>query len=498
MKKRIALVGIYHESNTFNKRRTGYDDFENSHLLTGAAIVEQYEKAHHEIGGFIEALDKNAIELVPVFYAEATPGGMVCTDAYQRLKQELLQLLEAVLPVDAVLVVPHGAGVCETCPDMDGDWLQAVRKMVGPAIPVVGTLDPHANVSVQMIQQTTALIAYATNPHLDQRQTGIRAAQLLNRILLEGFSVKQELLQLPLSISIEQQHTNAEPCLSLYREVQEAAGAARATHVSIVLGFPYADVHEMGSAVIVIAGQGLDTTQLMTEINACFIKRLSQFRGEKLSPQRAIDQASQGEKPVLLLDMGDNVGGGSAGTSMFLMDLLEAAGATKAVICIHAPATVAALAGLGSGTRSVVALDALNVLNRAQPYRVTVLGHYKGHFREPDPRHGGQVQYNMGEVALLKTELGNLIVVTSLRVPPFSSRQLSCLGIELEGLNWIIAKGVNAPVAAYRDICPVMIQVNTPGETCADITLFDFKNRRRPLYPFETITGNETGNLPGI
>ncbi|MCF3107702.1 M81 family metallopeptidase [Niabella sp. CC-SYL272] len=498
MKKRVALVGIYHESNTFNKRLTVYEDFVNSRLLKGAAIIEQYKNAYHEIGGFIEALDKDAIELVPVFYAEATPGGTIGASAYLQLKQELLQLLEAVLPVDAVLVAPHGAGVCETCPDMDGDWLLAVRQLVGPTTPVVGTLDPHANVSVQMIQQTTALIAYATNPHLDQRQTGIKAAQLLNRILLEGLKVQQELLQLPLSISIEQQNTNTEPCRSLYREVQDIATAEGVIQVSIILGFPYADVYEMGTAVIVVTRQGENATQLFPELSACFMKRLPQFRGEKLNPEELLEQALTAERPVLLLDMGDNVGGGSAGTSMFLMDLLEAAGATKAVICMHDPATVRAVSGLKAGTRSAIAFHRLNPLNREQAYKVTVLDHRDGSFREPAPRHGGQVQYDMGKVALLKTDQGNLIVVTTFRVPPFSSRQLSSLGIVLEELNWIIAKGVNAPVAAYRDICPVMLQVNTPGETCADATRFDFKNRRKPLYPFETITGNETGNLAGI
>lgn len=498
MKKRVALVGIYHESNTFNKRLTVYDDFVNSRLLKGAAIIEQYKNAYHEIGGFIEALDKEAIALVPVFYAEATPGGMVRTDAYLQLKQELLQLLEEALPVDAVLVAPHGAGVCETCPDMDGDWLRAVRQLVGAAVPVVGTLDPHANVSVQMVQQTTALIAYATNPHLDQRQTGIKAAQLLNRILLGGFKVQQELLQLPLVISIEQQNTNTEPCLSLYREVQDIAGAAGVIQVSITLGFPYADVYEMGTAVIVITGEGVNTTSLIPELSTCFMKRLQQFCGEKLPPERVIEHTSQAARPVLLLDMGDNVGGGSAGKSMFLMDLLEAAKATKAVICIHDPATVRAVSGLGSGARSTITFNTLDALNREQSYAVTVLDHRDGYFREPDPRHGGQVQYDMGKVALLKTDLGNLIVITTLRVPPFSSRQLSSLGIVLEELNWIIAKGVNAPIAAYRDICPVIIQVNTPGETCADITQFNFKNRRRPLYPFDVITADETGDLSGI
>ncbi|MBZ4191397.1 M81 family metallopeptidase [Niabella beijingensis] len=485
--KKIALIGIYHESNTFNKRPTVYADFVNGHLLKGADIVAHYKNAHHEIGGFIEALNDAHIELIPVMYAEAAPGGTVTTETYLRLKAELGALLQQVLPVDGVLVAPHGAGVCEDYPDMDGDWLSYVRALVGTEVPIVGTLDPHANVSLLMIEKTNALFAYATNPHLDQRATGIKAAQLLKRLLFENTVFRQRLIQLPLSISIEQQNTNCEPCLSLYREVQRTAADHGALHVSIILGFPYADVPEMGTSLILITEGDSNWEQLITQLRSCFFSRLQQFRGEKLRLQAVLPDAGALKKPVLLLDMGDNVGGGAAGTSMYLMDLLEAAGQTRACICITHAATVEAIARFETGDRFELSFGHIDTLNREAPYSVTLISRGDGFFTEPDPRHGGQSAFNMGKVVVLKTANQNTIIVSSLKVPPFSSRQLTSLGIVLEEQNWIIAKGVNAPIAAFKDSCATILQVDTPGETCADITTFSFKNRSVPLYPFEAI-----------
>ncbi|MBO9618317.1 MAG: M81 family metallopeptidase [Niabella sp.] len=487
MKKKIAIIGIYHESNTFNKRPTVYADFENGHLLKGDAIIAHYKQAHHEIGGFIEAIDHEQVELVPVLYAEATPGGTVTTETYLRLKAELGALLQSVLPVDAVLVAPHGAGVCDAYPDMDGDWLSFVRTLVGVEVPIAGTLDPHANVSPLMIEATNALFAYATNPHLDQRATGIRAARLLNRMLFENTAVVQQLIQLPLSISIEQQHTGSEPCISLYREVQQIAADAGVLHASIILGFPYADVQEMGTSLILITDEHTMPETMVAQLRSCFLSRLPQFTGPKVRLQTILPDAASLQKPVLLLDMGDNVGGGSAGTSMYLMDLLEAAGQTRACICItHAP-TVTWVSRLEKGARFDISFEQIDAVNSPAPYAVTLVGILDGFFTEPDPRHGGQTQFNMGKVAVLQTDHQNIIIISSLKVPPFSSRQLTSLGIVVEELNWVIAKGVNAPIAAFKDTCATILQVDTPGETSADATTFIFKNRRVPLYPFEAI-----------
>src|SRR5690606_34837662 len=122
------------------------EDFRNGHFLVGEAIREEYRHAHHEIGGMLEVLDRHNIQVIPVMYAEATPGGTITADTYTSLSARMWSELEKVLPVDGCLVVPHGAGVSEDHPDMDGQWLRTLRQKVG-GIPIVGTLDLHANVS---------------------------------------------------------------------------------------------------------------------------------------------------------------------------------------------------------------------------------------------------------------------------------------------------------------------------------------------------------------
>src|SRR5690606_28508305 len=104
---------------------------------------------------------------------------IIASDTFEHLLKLMMAELEKVLPVDGCLVVPHGAAVSEDFPDMDGQWLSALRNRLGDAVPIVGTLDPHANVSELMAASTNALVAYSTNPHVDQRETGKKAANIL-------------------------------------------------------------------------------------------------------------------------------------------------------------------------------------------------------------------------------------------------------------------------------------------------------------------------------
>jgi microcystin degradation protein MlrC len=207
MSLRVALLGIYHESNTFVQKPTAMEDFKSDHFLLGDDIRKEYQDAHHEIGGMMQVMDKEGIEVLPIIMAIATPGGTVTAEAYNELLAIGLNGLEKLLPVDAVLVAPHGAGVSADFPDMDGHWLSKVREKVGNQIPIVGTLDLHANVSPLMVSSTNALVSYKKNPHVDMRQRGIEAAEILVDLLKGKTNPKQVLVQVPLAISIEQQLT---------------------------------------------------------------------------------------------------------------------------------------------------------------------------------------------------------------------------------------------------------------------------------------------------
>jgi len=487
MSYRIALLGIYHESNTFVDKPTSLVDFRNGHYLKGDSIRKEYQESHHEIGGMIEVLDREGLELVPVFFAEATPGGTIDAETYSTLLKEMLQELDKVLPVDACLVVPHGAGVSEEFPDMDGHWLSRVREIVGDAIPMVGTLDLHANVSPLMVNSTNALVSYKKNPHIDQRQRGAEAANLLVQLLNNKVRPVQELVQVPLAISIEQQFTDHEPCISLYDYADKLSKDDDILSISLLHGFPYADVHEMGTSVIVVSnGDSSKALATAKKLESYILERKETFVGDKNDIPSALKQINNSKMPVLLLDMGDNVGGGGPANNTCLLEAFEANKQHTYFVCIYDPQAVIEAAMHSPGDSFDLAIqgtgkDGPNTIN----LKVNLLRITEGNFREANPRHGGQVSFRMGKTAIVATDEGSTIMLTSLRTMPFSLQQLISSGIDPADFDAIVAKGVNAPIAAYSPVCPTIIQVNTPGVTQADMTLFNYQHKRKPLFPFE-------------
>lgn len=482
---RVAVLGIYHESNTFLPKKTTFEDFENGHLLRGEAIIEEYEKAHHELGGIIEVLRKNNVEIIPILYAEATPGGIITADTYERLLKEAMQgMKDVLLPVDGVMVVPHGAGVSEKYRDMDGHWLSELRKIVGHEMPIIGTLDPHANVSQLMVDSTNALVAYKTNPHVDQRAVGKEAAQIMVNFLANKISPKQVIRQFPLAISIEQQYTSAQPCKSLYQYVHSFLENEGVISVSVILGFPYADVAEMGSAIIVVADNEEKANHIAFKVEEYVLSRHHHFVGVKKSVKDVLEEIPQHEKPILMLDMGDNIGGGSPGNSLVLLKGLEEVENTRSFISIYDPEAVKICAQQQIGSAFDLTINGDEDVYSAE---VTLINLVLGKFSESTPRHGGQVNYDMGQTAIVKTKNKTTIMLNSLRTPPFSLQQLLSAEVEPLMQDVIVAKGVNAPIAAYGPVCGSIVQVNTPGYTQADMTLFNHKHRRKPLFPFENI-----------
>lgn len=479
---RVAIMGIYHESNTFIERTTGLQDFKNGRWLKGQAIIDEYKDAHHELGGAIEVFTNESIELVPIFYAETTPSGIVEETAYKAMLKEIIDGLKASLPLDACFVVPHGAGVAQNHRDMDGSWLAEVRNLVGN-IPVTGTLDAHANVSELMIKSTNALFPYQTNPHVDQRETGKRAARFLLSLLRGEVKAQQFLWQAPLAISIEKQNTFAEPCKSLHEFASRLCGSRQALHINVVLGFPYADVKEMGTSVIIIT-QSTEINEIKESLHSYFTTHLKEFVGEKEQLRDQLKQVAGKEKPVLFLDMGDNVGGGSDGNSTYLLEQLESTN-HKCFIAIFDPAAVSKCRDRKLNESFALSFGSNPVTKQPYNCEVTLAGMYSGKFSEKEPRHGGQVHYDMGDTLILSTPKGNIILLHSKRVPPFSLQQLLSCNINPGEFDIIVAKGVNAPIAAYSPVCPSIVFINSPGSTQADMTGFKYLHRRKPLFPFE-------------
>ncbi len=471
---RVGVVSIMHESNTFAADRTPLSAFMRDRLLSGEAVRDDLAGTHHEVGGFFDGLAAEGIEAVPVFAAWTMPGGRIDGASARELAVRHARAVKLAGQLDGWLVAPHGAAVSDAWTGLDADWLEWHRKTVGP-VPVVGTLDLHANLSERLVRSADAWFAYRTNPHLDQHETGVNAAKLLARTLRGEVKPTTAAAFPPMVVNIEAQATAESPCRELAAAADDIRGRPGVLAVSVLLGFPYADVPEMGAALTVTTDNDPELAKrYATELAGWWWDRREQFRGKLTSPEDAVRTAATAPGPVCLLDMGDNVGGGSPADSTVLIHELLRQGVGPAFAVLNAPDAVAKCA---VGGRVELSFG-----------RFAVVGLFDGIFEETEARHGGLKRYDQGPTAVVEGDTGLALMLTSRRTAPFSLRQLTAFGVDPARFRVLVAKGVHAPVAAYAPVCRTLIRVNTPGITSADLSHFTYEHRRRPLYPFEPDT----------
>ncbi len=342
-----------------------------------------------------------------------------------------------------------------------------------------------------MIDATDALIAYRTNPHLDQRPRGIDAARLMAQTLRQEIQPHQAAAFPPMAINIERQRTAEYPCAEQYEFADEMLGRPKVLSNSLMLGFPYADVPEMGSAVIVVTDNDGDSAKrLANEWGEFLWARRHDFVGKLVEVADAVDAATTHAGPVCLLDMGDNVGGGSPGDGTIIAHELDRRRIGPSFVCLFDPESAKLARSAGAGVRQRFAFGGKTDRLHGEPLEGTfqVLSVHDGRFDEPAVRHGGYTSFDQGATAIVQSENDLTVMLTSRRVPPFSLRQLTAFGLDPSSFRVIVAKGVHAPIAAYAPVCREFVRVNTPGVTCADLSRLEFRHRRRPMFPFETET----------
>ena len=485
---RIAIGGFMHESNTFAPLSTDLQRFRDGSLTYGDTVVPIWQDAHHEVGGFIEGGAKFGYDLVPVAMAWATPAGPVTDEFFNHFTDALATGCK-LARADGVLLALHGAMVTPKHPDADAEILRRIRAALGPNVPIAVTLDFHGNVSPQMAETANILVGYQTYPHVDQRQRGLVAAELLARAVKGEMRPVCHVAKPPMLLNLLGQDTSREPMAGLMRMAREMEKQPGILSVSLMAGFPYADVPEMGASVIVVAdGNRTHAKAAADELANAMWSVREQLNVPCPQPEAAVRTALTGTKsPALLIDLGDNIGGGSAGDGTVLLAELLKQRARGFVVVIHAPAAVeqAKTVGIG-GTLEVTVGGATGKLH-GEPVRVRgmVRSLHEGKWTEVEPRHGGRRQNDQGHTAVIDLADGNLLVLNTLRTPPFSLGQLTSLGIDPKQARVIVVKAAVAYKAAYDPIGGEIIEVDTPGLTAINAARFEYKRIRRPMYPLD-------------
>ncbi len=489
---RIGILSLIHESNTFAVTPTTLDLFRRDSLLTGEEVRLEYEGGLHQISGFFEGLAAADMEAVPIFYSSTPPSGTITKETCEELIRLMFEALEQAGPLDGLLVSPHGANAGEGSDyrDLDGFWLTQLRQRVGPQVPIVCVIDPHANLSARMVEACDATIAYRSNPHLDQKERGLEAADLLVGALRGAVKPVQRASMPLFAINIERQGTSLWPCQPLYELANSQLKIPGVLSNSIVLGFPYSDVEEMGSSAIVVTDNNPELAQqLADELTAYMIAHRDEFIGEYISVEDAVAEAVSSPGPICLLDMGDNVGGGSAADSTLIAHEIHRRGNTTSFVCLYDRQAQQQARDAGVGAELTLSMGGKTDDRHGEPLTadVTVQSLHDGAFEESEVRHGGLTHFDMGPTTVVTTGSGLTISLTSLRTVPVSLGVMTSINLNPADFQILIAKGVHAPVAAYGPVCTRLIRVNTTGATAADMRTFSYQYRRRPMHPFEEI-----------
>jgi microcystin degradation protein MlrC len=485
---RIAVGGFMHESNTFAAQSTDLRRFREGSLTYGDAVIPVWQDAHHEVGGFIEGAAKFNYEAVPVAMAWATPAGPVADEFFNHFTDALVTGFK-LARADGVLLALHGAQVTPKHPDADAETLRRVRAALGPKVPLAVSLDFHGNISPQMAETANILIGYQTYPHVDQRQRGLLAAELLVRAVENEVRPVCYVAKPPMLLNLLGQDTAREPMAGLMRQARAAEKLPGVLSVSLMAGFPYADVPEMGASVIAVTDGNRDAAKNVAEelAGAMWAVR-EQLNVVSPLPEEAVRKALACTKlPALLIDLGDNIGGGSAGDGTVLLAELLKQHAAGFVVPIYAPHAVAQAKDVGvGGTVEVTVGGSTGTLHGPSvKVRGVVRSLHDGKWVEAEARHGGRRQNDQGHTAVLDLADGNLVVLNSLRTPPFSLGQLTSLGIDPRLARAIVVKAAVAYKAAYAPVGGTIIEVDTPGLTAINAARFTYKRIKRPMFPLD-------------
>src|SRR3984885_14465533 len=334
---RIAVGGFLHETNTFAPTKASYDDFVHGGgwpaMAQGADVLRGMGHINVGLAGFVEQGEANGWELVPTISCAASPSAHVTRDAFERVAKVMIDGIKAAGQLDAVYLDLHGAMVTEHLDDGEGEILARVRRVIGNDLPLVVSLDLHANVTPRMVEHADALIAYRSYPHVDMADTGRAAADHLAMLLRTQQRLAKAFRQLPFLIPISWQCTSDQPCKSIYQRLaalESDAGAAP----SFAPGFPAADFFDCGPSVFAYGRTQADADAAADEMTKLIVSHENDFDGRIFTPDEgvryAMALARHARKPIVIADTQDNPGAGGDSDTTGMLRALVRTNATRA------------------------------------------------------------------------------------------------------------------------------------------------------------------------
>ena len=460
---RIAVGGIHTECSTYSPVLMTVEDFR---VLRDADLLG---------ADYFSFLHADGIEHVPLLHARAVPGGPVSRDAYEIFKAEFLAMLQAALPIDGLYLAMHGAINVEGMDDAEGDWISAARAVVGPDCPVAASYDLHGNVSERIIDQLDIFAAYRTAPHIDVRETMVRAWSMLVETLRTGRRPGVAWAKVPVLLPGECTSTEDEPAKSIYCELPGFDARPGILDANLMIGYVWADEPRATACAVVTGVDKAGALKAAEEIALRYWNARQSFGfGQQTGPLEEMLQiaAAANTTPVILADSADNPTGGGVGDRADVLRALLARNWQGALIAgiTDRPAVEACFA---AGEGAPLALRIGGSLDPASvPADVRATG-----LRLDDPGAPAERQ------AVVRVG-GIEIVLAARRRPYHNIADFRRLGLDPNTVRLLVVKsGYLSPELA--PIANPNLMALTDGVVNQDIANLASNRRTRPVFPFD-------------
>lgn len=496
MPPRVLIAGLFHETHTFLDQVTRSGDFQ---VVRGPAVLER-EGDGSPLGSALLAGRTFGWQFVPTVDFRTQPSGTVEDDAFDHFWRDFCEHAEPPLRagLDAIYLVLHGAMVTQSCKDIEGKFLERLRRLAGARdLPVFGVFDLHANFTARMAQHSDCLVAYRQNPHADSCERAVQAAELLQVTLRSGRRPRTYWQHAAIVWPPTGTGTADSPMVDL----EALARRCEAEHpeilaINVCAGFAYADTPDTGvSFSVVTADDGAAAENLAKQILSELCARAWELRhaGNVLDPSLESVIKRLRENPpglTVIAEPSDNVGGGAPGDGTGLLRAFIKHNISRAAVCLCDAEAVRNIAGVPLGSSIQLALGGRGSRLDKGPLHlaVTVVSHADGRFRLEDSQShlasmfGGE--FDMGRCAVVRHG-GVTILLTSRKTPPFDLGQWRSQGIEPKEMSAIGVKAAVAHRRAYESIADRLWSVDTPGPCCSNLRTFPYEHLRRPVFPLD-------------
>ena len=491
---RIASGGIRHETNTFSVTPTKLADYVSASgcgpdIDGGEAVFNRYANTNTIHGGYIDGAKSSGFELIPVLEAYAIPSGVINQESFDTLLNRYLERLKNLLPVDGLLLDLHGAMVTEKHEDGEGAFIEATRALVGQDIPIIVTLDLHANITPKMADLANVIIGYDTYPHIDMYDRGYEAATLIAKMVRGEVSAVQEYRQLPLITLPPMQCTLREPMITILKNLHDLEKQEKILTGTISMGFPFADVKDAGVSILVTAdGDEALAKQKADELAEMLWSYKDELQPDLTTIEDVIDFVNKEEPSGLTIfaDGSDNPGGGGPSDGTIALKAMISADFQGGVVGVmFDPETVhqAHEAGVGNTVNAMIGGKTDDRHGETIEINAYVKTLSDGVFVRRGKMQQGLVE-NIGKMATLVVG-GIEIVLASKRMQLNDAEMLRTAGVEPSHKRLLVVKSAVHFRSDFTDMSSHIFDADTPGIHRPDFDNYEYNVLRRPIYPLD-------------